>query len=95
VIAGTDILNAVPDPDRSRLDTSHGLIITCLARLARAGATAGVVGWLSIYPLDVIRSRVNAQGAGGGEGILKYNGAIDCAVKTFRWVDRGGGMESK
>jgi len=43
-----------------------------------AGACAGVVGWTSIYPLDVVRSRIMAQ----REPI--YSGAIDCAVKTFR-----------
>ena len=43
-----------------------------------AGACAGVVGWTSIYPLDVVRSRVMAQ----REAV--YSGALDCAVKTFR-----------
>lgn len=51
-----------------------------------AGASAGVVGWLSIYPLDVVRSRINAQGAGGGEGGAKYTGVVDCIVKTWRCV---------
>lgn len=43
-----------------------------------AGACAGVVGWTSIYPLDVVRSRVMAQ----REAV--YSSALDCAVKTFR-----------
>ena len=43
-----------------------------------AGACAGVVGWTSIYPLDVVRSRVMAQ----REAV--YSGALDCAFKTFR-----------
>jgi len=51
------------------------------ARMA-AGAVAGVVGWLSIYPLDVLRSRINAQGVGGAE--KRYSGVIDCARKTWR-----------
>ena len=56
-----------------------------LERRMMSGATAGVVGWLSIYPLDVLRSRINAQGAGHSAGsALKYTGAIDCAVKTWR-----------
>lgn len=43
-----------------------------------AGACAGVVGWTSIYPLDVVRSRIMAQ----REPI--YSGAVDCAKKTFQ-----------
>lgn len=46
-----------------------------------AGASAGVIGWLSIYPLDVLRSRINADGIGGGG---RYSGVIDCAQKTWR-----------
>jgi solute carrier family 25 (mitochondrial carnitine/acylcarnitine transporter), member 20/29 len=43
-----------------------------------AGACAGVVGWTSIYPLDVVRSRIMAQRQ------PLYSGALDCAAKTYR-----------
>eukprot|EP00802_Teleaulax_amphioxeia_P022453 Tamp_22899.p1 GENE.Tamp_22899~~Tamp_22899.p1 ORF type:complete len:323 (-),score=61.65 Tamp_22899:93-962(-) len=43
-----------------------------------AGACAGMVGWTSIYPLDVVRSRIMAQRQ------PVYSGALDCAVKTYR-----------
>ena len=42
-----------------------------------AGAFAGVTSWMSIYPLDVIKSRV--QAAPG-----RYTGMADCARAAVR-----------
>ena len=52
-----------------------------LANRMAAGAVAGMVGWTSIYPLDVVRSRMMAQGLTGG---TQYSSAVDCVLQTFR-----------
>lgn len=46
-----------------------------------AGGLAGVVSWVSTFPLDVIKSRVQAD---GNLGNYKYSGFLDCAVKSYR-----------
>lgn len=46
-----------------------------------AGGLSGVVSWASTFPLDVIKSRVQAD---GNLGSYKYSGFLDCAVKSFR-----------
>lgn len=45
-----------------------------------AGGLAGVLAWGSIYPLDVIKSRIQAAPASQSE----YRGWWDCAVKSCR-----------
>jgi len=52
-----------------------------LYRRTLAGASAGVVGWLSIYPLDVIRSRLMSQSPHGDQ---RFQGAMDCVRQTVR-----------
>ena len=42
-----------------------------------AGALAGVLSWASIYPLDVIKSRMQASPG-------RYSGMTDCALHSFR-----------
>ncbi|MCO5572682.1 hypothetical protein L7F22_026440, partial [Adiantum nelumboides] len=59
-----------------------------------AGGIAGVASWVSCYPLDVVKSRLQAQGAPGISN--KYKGIIDCfrrSVKEegFRVLWRGLG----
>lgn len=46
-----------------------------------AGGLAGVVSWVSTFPLDVIKSRVQAD---GNLGNYRYSGFLDCAVKSYR-----------
>eukprot|EP01136_Pigoraptor_vietnamica_P040071 Opistho-1_new@11577 len=48
--------------------------------LALAGGIAGIMAWLPIYPIDVVKSRI--QGQSGGRGA--YTGMVDCAVKSYR-----------
>jgi len=43
-----------------------------------AGGMGGVFAWMSTYPADVIKSRLQTQQDG------KYKGFIDCASKIFR-----------
>ena len=53
-----------------------------------AGALAGISGWLVIYPLDVIKSRLQADALAPGQN--KYANMSDC----FRVSYRQGGMRS-
>lgn len=42
-------------------------------RLLFAGGVAGVIGWLSTYPFDVVKTRLQSEG-----GVQKYGGMINC-----------------
>ncbi len=42
-----------------------------------AGGFAGAISWLSVYPFDVIKSRIQS-------GDAKYKSFWDCAVKSYR-----------
>ena len=44
-----------------------------------AAAVAGTNSWVCLYPFDVIKARLQLDGAGS-----KYKGTIDCFVKTFQ-----------
>ncbi|KAI5337096.1 hypothetical protein L3X38_016365 [Prunus dulcis] len=44
-----------------------------------AGGLAGVASWLFVYPLDVVKTRWQAQSVS-----LKYNGIVDCFQKSVR-----------
>lgn len=54
------------------------------ARIMAASAVAGLVAATVAAPVDLIRSRImdDARCAGGSES--KYNGTLDCIVKTVR-----------
>ncbi|KAJ0755475.1 putative mitochondrial carrier protein [Helianthus annuus] len=44
-----------------------------------AGGLAGVASWVCCYPLDVVKTRIQAQTP---DSIVKYNGIIDCFKKS-------------
>ena len=44
-----------------------------------AAAFAGCFSWFIVYPLDVVKSKVQ-QDAGG----MKFSGCYDCLIKTFK-----------
>ncbi|GIY14764.1 hypothetical protein CDAR_607021 [Caerostris darwini] len=50
--------------------------------LLLVGGLAGVLSWIVIYPLDVIKSRFQADGMIGSE--KKYNSLWDCVVKSYK-----------
>mmetsp|Transcript_4990 Transcript_4990/g.11784 ORF Transcript_4990/g.11784 Transcript_4990/m.11784 type:complete len:125 (+) Transcript_4990:693-1067(+) len=58
-----------------------------LHRRMLAGACAGVAGWSSIYPLDVIRSRIMAQPLTEKEKLanprMLFSNSLDCITKTY------------
>ncbi|XWS16354.1 hypothetical protein CRYUN_Cryun34aG0078600 [Craigia yunnanensis] len=46
-----------------------------------AGGLAGVASWVCCYPLDVVKTRLQAQSPSSPE---KYNGIIDCLHKSVK-----------
>lgn len=49
-------------------------------RMLLAGGLAGTVSWVLTYPIDVIKSRLQADGMMGQP---RYNGALDCLKKSI------------
>jgi solute carrier family 25 carnitine/acylcarnitine transporter 20/29 len=47
-----------------------------------AASCAGVAGWATIYPLDVIKNRIQAQPGIGKD--RQYKGVVDCVLKSYR-----------
>lgn len=46
-----------------------------------AGGLAGVASWVCCYPLDVVKTRLQAQSPAS---VLKYNGIVDCFYKSVK-----------
>ncbi|XP_068241590.1 mitochondrial basic amino acids transporter [Palaemon carinicauda] len=55
-----------------------------------AGGMAGIASWVLTYPIDVVKSRLQADGVGG---IDKYKGVIDCVRKSI--AHEGFGVMSR
>jgi solute carrier family 25 carnitine/acylcarnitine transporter 20/29 len=45
-----------------------------------AGGVTGTVGWFLVYPIDVIKTRIQIDGIGE----KSYSGIVDCARKSFK-----------
>lgn len=54
--------------------------LTQLYKLMVAGGIAGVLSWIISFPLDVIKSRMQADNL----NVLKYSGMVDCYSQTTR-----------
>lgn len=52
-----------------------------------AGGLAGMLSWTATFPMDVVKSRIQAD---GNEGKFVYKDSIDCFVKSYR----SGGIRS-
>lgn len=50
--------------------------------LLLVGGLAGVLSWIVIYPLDVVKSRLQVDGMDGGA--RKYKGLWDCVKKSYQ-----------
>ncbi|GFS88263.1 hypothetical protein NPIL_702771 [Nephila pilipes] len=50
--------------------------------LLSVGGLAGVISWIVIYPVDVIKSRLQADGMDGNE--KKYKNFLDCIRKSYK-----------
>lgn len=46
-----------------------------------SGGLAGVASWVCCYPLDVVKTRLQAQST---SSVQKYNGIIDCFYKSVK-----------
>lgn len=51
-----------------------------IPKLLFAGGMSGIFSWLSTYPVDVIKSRLQADGVGG---VQRYNGIADCVRQSM------------
>jgi len=52
-----------------------------LGTMLVSGGLAGVASWVCCYPLDVVKSRLQAQGAGS---VPRYRGVVDCFRRSVR-----------
>ncbi|CAO2161639.1 unnamed protein product [Urochloa humidicola] len=53
-----------------------------LATMLVSGGLAGVASWVCCYPLDVVKSRLQAQGA--FPAAARYRGVVDCFRRSVR-----------
>uniref|UniRef100_A0A1A7Y5K3 Mitochondrial basic amino acids transporter n=1 Tax=Iconisemion striatum TaxID=60296 RepID=A0A1A7Y5K3_9TELE len=52
-----------------------------IPKLLFAGGMAGIASWISTYPVDVIKSRFQADGVGG---VHQYSSIADCVRQSVR-----------
>lgn len=52
-----------------------------IPKLLFAGGMSGIASWISTYPVDVIKSRLQADGVGG---VNQYSGIMDCVRQSLR-----------
>ncbi|CDQ87463.1 unnamed protein product [Oncorhynchus mykiss] len=52
-----------------------------IPKLLFAGGMSGIASWLSTYPVDVIKSRLQADGVGG---VYQYTSIADCVRQSVR-----------
>ncbi|XP_038632852.1 mitochondrial basic amino acids transporter [Scyliorhinus canicula] len=52
-----------------------------IPKLLFAGGMSGIASWISTYPIDVIKSRLQADGVGG---INQYNSIWDCVLQSYK-----------
>ncbi|GAB1297784.1 Mitochondrial basic amino acids transporter [Apodemus speciosus] len=50
-------------------------------KLLLAGGTSGITSWLSTYPMDVVKSRLQADGL---QGSPRYRGIVDCMRQSYQ-----------
>ncbi|XP_067895042.1 mitochondrial basic amino acids transporter isoform X1 [Heterodontus francisci] len=52
-----------------------------IPKLLFAGGMSGIASWISTYPIDVIKSRMQADGVGG---VNQYQGIMDCVRQSYK-----------
>ncbi|XP_046387559.1 mitochondrial basic amino acids transporter-like [Ischnura elegans] len=55
-------------------------------QMAMAGGIAGTISWVLTYPVDVLKSRLQADGV---DGVRRYEGVADCLRKSIKEEGRG------
>ena len=73
--------------------TPEEILSLDMLKLSMAGGTAGCTCWISSYPADVIKSRLQTDGFSSKP---IYNGTIDCIKKSYKaeglsWMFKGLG----
>lgn len=63
--------------------TPKGSSTDCIGPLGLllAGGMSGISSWVFTYPIDVVKSRIQADGDGQDR---KFRGIVDCVRKTYR-----------
>lgn len=51
------------------------------AMIGLSGGVAGALSWLLVYPIDVVKSRIQVDGM---VGTRRYRGMLDCFAKSYR-----------
>lgn len=80
-------LNSLCIPEGGDINSLHA------ATLLFTGGFAGMLSWASLYPLDVVKTRIQAEGM---KPHGRYSSYIDCALVSFKeegyhWMTRGFG----
>lgn len=63
----------------SRAWSSNGCVSAPV--VLAAGGMAGIASWVFTYPIDVVKSRIQADGVGG---LNKYSGIINCVKQSIK-----------
>uniref|UniRef100_A0A0P4VTS2 Mitochondrial carrier protein n=1 Tax=Scylla olivacea TaxID=85551 RepID=A0A0P4VTS2_SCYOL len=64
------MITAISDSEKN---ANAGVLIFC-------GGMAGVLSWASILPLDVVKSRLQADNSRNPQ----YKGMVDCLIKSYK-----------
>lgn len=92
---GLGITAARDMPGFSSYFISYELMVRSIAQpspfyILMAGGFAGTISWLLTFPIDVVKSRLQADGMSGKP---KYNGIVDCLRKSH--AEEGLGFLSR
>lgn len=65
------------------LAAHQGIPVTQLSSLSlmTAGGIGGAAFWVAVYPMDVIKSRIQTQSAFAAD---RYRGVLDCGARLYR-----------
>jgi solute carrier family 25 aspartate/glutamate transporter 12/13 len=71
------------EPSDSRMKQLMGDVVESAHHFA-LGSIAGAFGAFMVYPIDLVKTRMQNQRGGPRVGTLLYKNSIDCATKVFR-----------
>ncbi|XP_041777460.1 mitochondrial basic amino acids transporter [Anopheles merus] len=99
IFRGLGITAARDMPGFSSYFVAYEYMVRCVANpspfvILMAGGLAGTFSWLVTFPLDVVKSRLQADGISGKP---QYNGLIDCVRKSHAaegWAFLSRGLAS-
>lgn len=95
IFRGLGITAARDMPGFSSYFVSYELMVRSVANpspfcILMAGGLAGTISWLLTFPIDVIKSRLQADGMSGKS---QYRGVVDCLRKSY--AEEGLGFLSR